>query len=324
RLEQEKNLESKKLLLEKVRHIASLELKSAKKWQDKSNDIIQIQKEWKMIGFVPKAQSGEIWKEFKSLCDAFFTKKREHFESLRGVQSENKEKKVALLNKAIELKDSEDWKETSNALIQLQKQWKEIGPAHQRDENKLWRQFREACDEFFQKRNQHRAGRGDREQENLKAKEEILKELEAWTPEKGKRQENITKLREFGDRYRQIGFVPFSEKDRIGSTYKKLLDEKYGALDMDANERKKVRLEEKIESIKSSDKSDFLLRKEREFVQNKISKLQGDITQFENNMGFFAASKGADKLKEDIERKIAKTRKEIDALKEQLSLIKNA
>jgi hypothetical protein len=324
REEQEKNLEAKKLLLEKVRHISSLELKSAKKWQEKSHELIEIQKEWKMVGFVPKAKSVELWKEFKSLCDLFFTNKRAHFDALRSVQNDNKDKKVALLQKAKELKDSEEWKETSNALIQLQKQWKEIGPAHQRDENKLWREFRESCDEFFNRRNKHRDGRGEREQGNLKAKEDLLSEISAWTPEKGKRNENVAALKEFGEKWRNIGFVPFDKKDEIGSKYKELMDEKYGALDIDNNERKKIRLEEKIETLKDSDKSDVLIRREQDHVRNKISKLKGDIIQFENNMGFFAASEGADKLKAEVEKKVDRAKQEIEALKEQLSILRDA
>jgi hypothetical protein len=324
REEQEKNLEAKKQLLEKVRHLESLELKSTKKWQDKSNELIQIQKDWKMIGFVPKAQSSALWKEFKNLCDSFFTNKRKHFEELRAVQNENKEKKLALLKEASELKDSEDWKDASHALIQLQKKWKEIGPAHQRDENRLWRQFRESCDEFFKRRNENRAGRGDREKENLQAKENLLAEITAWTPQKGKRNENIAELKDFGEKWRQIGFVPFDKKDDVGSKYRELMDEKYGALDIDNNERKKIRLEEKIETLKESDKSDVLLRRETDHVRNKISKLNSDIIQFENNMGFFAKSKGADKLKEEVEKKIERARREIDALKEQLSILRDA
>ncbi|MGB6037066.1 MAG: DUF349 domain-containing protein [Cryomorphaceae bacterium] len=324
REEQEKNLEAKKLLLEKVRHISSLELKSAKKWQDKSHELIEIQKEWKMIGFVPKSKSGELWKEFKSLCDLFFTNKRNHFEELRNAQNKNKDKKVALLQKAKDLKDSEDWKEASNALIELQKQWKEIGPAHQRDENRLWREFRESCDEFFNRRNKHRDGRGEREQENLKAKEELLAELSAWTPEKGKRNENVATLKEFGEKWRNIGFVPFDKKDEIASKYKGLMDDKYGTLDIDNNERKKIRLEEKIETLKDSDKSDLLIRREQDHVRNKISKLKSDIIQFENNMGFFAKSKGADKLKEEVEKKVDRAKQEIEALKEQLSILRDA
>ncbi|MCZ4408285.1 DUF349 domain-containing protein [Cryomorphaceae bacterium 1068] len=324
REEQEENLEAKKQLLEKVRHLESLELKSTKKWQDKSNELIQIQKDWKMIGFVPKAQSSALWKEFKSLCDSFFANKRKHFEELRTVQNENKDNKQALLKQANELKDSEDWKEASHALIQIQQKWKEIGPAHQRDENRLWRQFRESCDEFFKRRNENRAGRGDREKENLQAKEALLAEITAWTPEKGKRNENIAALKDFGEKWRHIGFVPFAKKDEVGAKYKELMDEKYGALDIDNNERKKIRLEEKIETLKESDKSDVLLRRESDHVRNKISKLNSDIIQFENNMGFFAKSKGADKLKEEVEKKIERARKEIEALKEQLSILRDA
>lgn len=324
REEQEKNLEAKKQLLEKVRHISSLELKSAKKWQDKSRELIEIQKEWKMIGFVPKSKSGDLWKEFKALCDLFFSNKRKYFEDLRGAQNENKEKKLALLEKAKELKDSEDWKEASKALIQLQKEWKEIGPAHQRDENRIWREFRQHCDEFFTRRNEHRDGRGDREKENLKAKEALLTELSAWTPDKGKREENVAALKEFGEKWRAIGFVPFDKKDEIGSRYKGLMDDKYGSLDIDNNERKKIRLEEKIETLKDSDKSDLLIRREQDHVRNKIAKLKSDIIQFENNMGFFAKSKGADKLKEDIEKKVDRAKKEIDSLKEQLGILRDA
>ncbi len=209
-------------------------------------------------------------------------------------------------------------------MIQLQKKWKEIGPAHQRDENRLWRQFRESCDEFFKRRNENRAGRGDREKENLQAKENLLAEITAWTPQKGKRNENIAELKDFGEKWRQIGFVPFDKKDDVGSKYRELMDEKYGALDIDNNERKKIRLEEKIETLKESDKSDVLLRRETDHVRNKISKLNSDIIQFENNMGFFAKSKGADKLKEEVEKKIERARREIDALKEQLSILRDA
>jgi hypothetical protein len=324
REEQSKNLEAKKQLLEKVKYISSLELKSPKKWQDKTNEVIQIQKEWKMVGFVPKGQSGDIWKEFKSVCDAFFERKRAHFDELRKVQNENKAEKVALLEKAKALKDSEDWKNTSQELIQIQKQWKQIGPAHQRDENKLWRQFREACDEFFQRRNAHRSGRGDREKENLEQKEALLKEIESWSPEKGKREENLAALKEFGNRYREIGFVPFKDKDRIAKSFSSLMDEKYGELNIDTQEIKKIQLREKIEDLKTSDQSDRLIRKEQDHIRNKISKIQSEVNQLENNLGFFADSKGADKLKQDVEKKIEKAEKEIAELKEQLALLRNA
>lgn len=324
RAEQQENFEAKKKLVEKVRQIANLAPKSSKKWQEKSNELIQIQKDWKMIGFVPKTQSGELWKEFKSLCDLFFTNKRKYFDELRSTQDANKEKKLALLQKAHELKDSEDWKDASQNLIRLQKEWKEVRPAHQRDENKLWRQFRATCDEFFKRRNAHRDGKGDREKENLQAKENLLEKISSWTPDKGKRKENIAALKAFGEKWRQIGFVPFAQKDEVGSKYKELMDEKYEALDIDNNERKKIRLEEKIETLKDSDRGDVLIRREKDQVRNKIEKLKSDIIQFENNMGFFAKSKGADKLKLEVEKKVERAKNEIDALKEQLTILRDA
>lgn len=324
REEQEKNLEAKKKLLDQARHISTLELKSAKKWQDKSNELIEIQKAWKMVGFVPKEQSAEIWKEFKSVCDAFFDRKRKHFEDLRKVQNANKEAKMDLLKRASELKDSEDWKETSAILIALQKEWKQIGAAHQRDENKMWREFREACDHFFKRRNEFRSGRGDREKENLQKKESLLDELSAWEPKGDGKSDDLADLKEFSERWRQIGFVPIDRKDEINEKYKSLLDEKYEALNIDKAEQKKLRFEEKIETMKESSKGDFLIRKEEDHLRNKIHKLESDIIQFENNMGFFANSKGADKLKQDVERKIERAKSEIKSLEEQLELLRNA
>jgi hypothetical protein len=322
--EQEKNLEAKRQLVERVRHIATLELKSAKKWQDKSNELIRIQKEWKMVGFVPKEHSGEIWKELKSLCDGFFDRKRKHFEELRTIQNANKEAKMKLLERAMELKNSDDWKETSRILIDLQKEWKTIGAAHQRDENKMWRQFREACDHFFKRRNEFRAGRGEREKENLEKKKALLEEMDKWNPSGDNREENVKCLKSFSERWREIGFVPIDQKDEINERYKTILDEKYDALQLDVAEQKKLRLEEKIETFKDSSKGDFLLRKEQDHLRNKIGKLENDIIQFENNIGFFANSKGAEKLKEDVERKIERAREEIASLKEQLDMLRNA
>ena len=320
--EQAKNLEEKKKLVEHARHIVSLDLKSAKKWQDKSNDLVKIQKEWKMIGFVPKEQSAEIWKEFKTLCDTFFDKKRKYFEELRKEQNANKEAKLKLLNEAMELKDSEDWQETSRTLIRLQKEWKEVGAAHQRDENRMWRQFREACDHFFQRRKEFRAGKEEREAENLKQKENLLAELEKWEPKKDSNP--LKELKEFSKKWRNIGFVPIGKKDEINAKYKELLDSKYEAMDIDKAERKKLKLEEKIESLKDSSKGDYILRKEQDHIRNRINKLENDIIQFENNMGFLAQSKGAEQLKEEVQRKIEKARQEIEALQEQAQMLKNA
>ena len=322
REQQSKNYDLKEGLLNRVKHLASLDLKSHKKWQEKTSEIIDIQKEWKMIGYVPKDKTG-IWKEFRTVTDSFFEKKRAYYKEIRDVQDANKELKMNLLNKAESLKESDDWNQTSSELIKLQKEWKSIGPAHQRDENKMWRKFREACDYFFKKRKEQRSEEISEYEENMKAKTALLKELESF--ERGEdRNENIEALKDFSERWRAIGHVPYKSKDKVNKEYKRLMDEKYGTLKIDKKEKEKIRFEQKLEDIKDKDQNDHLIRKEQDFIRNKISKLKSECFQLENNMGFFANSKGAEKLKLEVEGKIDKVKEEIDVLKERLSMLRDA
>ncbi len=322
REQQSKNYDLKQGLLNRVKHLASLDLKSHKKWQEKTAEIIDIQKEWKMIGFVPKDKT-EIWKEFRTVSDSFFEKKRTYYKEIRDVQDANKDLKMNLLNKAESLKDSDDWNQTSAELIMLQKEWKKIGPAHQRDENKMWRKFREACDHFFQKRKDQRSEEVSEHEENMKAKTALLKELEAF--ERGEdRNANIEALKEFAEKWRSVGHVPYKNKDKVNKEYKRLMDDKYGTLKIDKKEKEKIRFEQKLEDIKDKDQNDHLIRKEQDFIRNKISKLKSECFQLENNMGFFANSKGAEKLKLEVEEKVDKVKEEINVLKERLSMLRDA
>jgi DNA repair exonuclease SbcCD ATPase subunit len=156
----------------------------------------------------------------------------------------------------------------------------------------------------------------------LKQKENLLAELEKWEPKEDSNP--LKELKEFSKKWRNIGFVPIDKKDEINAKYKELLDSKYEAMDIDKAERKKLKLEEKIESLKDSSKGDYILRKEQDHIRNRINKLENDIIQFENNMGFLAQSKGAEQLKEEVQRKIEKARQEIEALQEQAQMLKNA
>lgn len=322
REQQHKNYELKEELLNKVKHIVSLDLKSHKKWQEKTTELIAIQKEWKMIGYVPKEKTS-IWKEFRKTSDQFFENKRAFYKDIRDEQEANKKRKMDLLNRAEELKDSEDWNTTSAEMIKLQKEWKTVGPAHQRDENKMWRKFRDYCDQFFKRRKAHKAEQSSEHEENLKAKNAILKELAAFEPG-ADRNQNIETLKAFSEQWRIIGHVPYKVKDKVNKEYKNVLDEKYGLLKIDKKEKEKIRFEQKLEDIKENDKNDYLIRKEQDNIRNKISKLNNEAIQLENNIGFFANSKGAEKLKHEVERKIDKVKDEIDVLKERLSLLRDA
>lgn len=318
--EQDKNLERKQELLDRVKYIDSLELKAHKKWQEKTKEIIDIQKEWKMIGFVPKEHSSVLWKEFRTTCDRFFEKKRAHYEEIHTVQNQNKEAKQALLSKAEALKDSEEWNESTEALIKLQKEWKKIGPAHQRDENKLWRKFREACDHFFQAKKGHKVEESGQEIENMTAKQALIEKLEAYTPEN--KSEGIKALKQFADDFRNIGHVPFKEKDKVNKAYKSALDQKYSDLKIDKKQKEQIKFEQKVEDLKVGDNTDHLIRKEHDHIRNQLSKLKNEVIQLENNMGFFASSAGADKFKAEIEAKISKAKEEMDLLKDRLSVLR--
>ncbi len=318
--EQERNLDAKKALLEKAREIEALELKAHKKWQEKTKEIIALQNEWKLIGFVPKDKGKKVWKAFREVCDSFFDKKRAHYAEIRAEQDANKNVKESLLKEAESLKDSENWKETADRLIHLQKKWKETGPAHQRDENKLWRQFRAACDHFFQARNDQRAENKEEEKENLKRKEEIIEALEKFEPDPADK-EAVEKLKSFSEQWRNVGHVPFKAKDKVNKAYKDLMDQKFAVLKIDRREKEKIRFEEKVGLLKSSDAKDKLVRKEQDIIRGKISKIESEINQYENNLGFFAQSKGAEKLKEQVLQKIEKAKQDVDALYAQLDVL---
>lgn len=317
RAEQDQNLQLKKELLEKVKQINGLQLKAHKKWQEKTKEVIELQKQWKLIGFVPKEQAKPIWKEFREACDAFFESKRGHYEELHQAHEKNKQAKEALLAEAEELKDQTDWKATSDKLIKLQQQWKEIGPAHQRDENRLWRKFRAACDHFFQARKSQKSEAIEEQKGNLEKKEAIIEALKSYQPEVGKK-ESMDQLMEFSKEWREVGHVPFKDKDRISKAYRQLMDEKFAILKVDKAEKEKIRFEEKIDLLKASDATDKLVRKEKDFVRGKISKLESEINQYENNLGFFAQSKGAEKLKGEVMKKIEQAKEEVERLYEQL------
>ena len=322
REQQNKNLELKEKLLTKINELNLLELKSHKKWQEKTGEVIEIQNEWKMIGYVPKDKTG-VWKDFRKASDIFFDKKRAFYKEIRDEQNANRDEKMEILRQAEELKDSEDWHATSTALIQLQNRWKTVGPAHQRDENRMWRSFRQACDHFFSKRKAQRSLETVEFEDNLKVKKELISEMEKFEPGSD-RNANIEALKEFAEKWRNVGHVPFKLKDKINKEYKNILDEKYGLLKIDRKEKEKIRFEQKLEDIKDTDNNDFLIRKEQDNIRAKISKLTNEAILLENNIGFFANSKGTEKLKAEVERKIEKARNEIEMLKERLTMLREA
>ncbi|MBL4862319.1 MAG: DUF349 domain-containing protein, partial [Crocinitomicaceae bacterium] len=324
RIQQQENLKLKEQLVEEVGLAsASLEeLDNVKAWDEKTAQILEIQKKWKTIGFGPKKENDAIWKTFRAICDTFFNAKKEFFgkihEEFDGIAAKKKE----LIDKANALKVSTDWKETSNQLIQLQKQWKQLGHAGRKHEQKLWKAFRGACDNFFTAKQDHFNAQDKAYEGNLTAKQDLLKEIEAYQLPSDKK-EALNSLKEYTATFNAIGRVPMKDKDTVFKAFKAAMDKHYGDLKLEGAEKERVFFEAKLETFKASPNSSRLLGDLKQDLRKDIDKQQKEINLLENNLGFFANSKGADALKKDVEKKVDRAKEKIEAFKRKIKMIPN-
>lgn len=320
----QKNLELKQELLAKTTTLVN-ELPNdldVKGWDQKTTDLLAIQEDWKKVGFGPKKENEEVWKAFRTQCDLFFAKKKEFFGEIQDEYNKIAEQKQVLINEAKELEGSTDWKNTANKLKQLQIRWKKLGHAGQRNEQKLWKEFRGACDAFFNNREAHFKQKDAEFEGNLTAKKALVAKIEAFKlPADSK--EAITSLQQFATDFAAIGHVPMKEKDGIYNQYKKALDQHYAALKLEGTEKEKVMFKAKLDTLAGAPDASRLYSREKQDLRAKIDQLKGDIIQFENNLGFFANSKGADALKQDVMKKIDKAKSEIESIKAKIKMIPN-
>lgn len=324
RILQQENLKQKEALLSEVKGLAATvpTLETLKDWDSKTTAVLEIQKKWKSVGFGPKKENEVIWKAFRAACDEFFNAKKEFFgkvnEQFDGIAKQKQE----LIDKAIALKASTNWKETSNQLIQLQKQWKTFGHAGRKNEQRLWKAFRTACDDFFNSKNSHFSEQDKAYEDNLTAKNDILKEIDsAKLPEEKK--EALAILKEFSSKFNAIGRVPMKSKDAVFKSFKDAMDKQYGALKMDGKEKDAILFEVKIETIKASPKAADLFYGMKLDLRKEIDKEMKEINLLENNLGFFANSKGADALRKDVEKKVNRSKEKITEIKHKLKMVPN-
>lgn len=324
RSKQQENLKKKQALLETIDAISnSIEtLSSVKEWDAKTSEILAIQKEWKTIGFGPKKENDEIWKAFRASCDVFFDAKKVFFGKVNEAFDGIAKKKQVLIEKAVELSSSTEWKETANKLIQLQKQWKTIGHSGRKNEQKLWKAFREACDNFFNARKAYFDDQDKAFENNLADKEALLTEIQAYKLPADKK-EALTALKAYSDKFNAIGKVPMRQKDGVFKRFKGAMDTHYGALKVEGSEKNAIMFKAKIDTIQSSPDAARMFRNMKNDLRKDIEKHQKEITLLGNNLGFFANSKGADALKKDVEKKINRAQKTIDDIKQKLKLIPN-
>jgi hypothetical protein len=322
RTAQQDNIEKKQILLTKLTAVCSdlSGLKSTKEWEDKTKEIFEVQGAWKLIGFGPKKENEDIWTLFRAQCDAFFAAKKEFFDALRSGFDAIAEQKQKLIDKAVVLKSSTDWKNAGEQLIQLQKTWKNIGNAGQKNEQRLWKEFRSACDEFFAAKTAHFGELDKMNGSNLIAKQELIAKIEAYVIPEDKKQA-ITELKGFAVEFNAIGNVPMAQKDEIYTAYKAGLDKLYTALKLEGEEKEKVFFQARLDTFQGSPNASKLLDKEKMDLRRQIELIKQDVTQYENNLGFFKNSKGANAMKEEVEKKIAQSKRKIEEITRKIKMI---
>lgn len=318
------NMDKKQALLEKAKTVVAglTEVKTVKAWEEITQELLKIQEVWKQIGFGPKKENEEIWHLFRAECDAFFAQKKAFYETVRSEYDAIAEKKKQIIEEADKVKDSTDWKKTSDFIVNLQKRWKNLGNAGQRNEQRLWKEFRAICDHFFNAKQAYYAQLDQANEANLVAKKEIIAKIEAYTVAEDK-QQALNDLRDFTNAFNAIGHVPIKEKDTIYHAYKSAIDAHYQALKLEGEEKDRVLFQSKIETLKASPNADKLMEKERAELRKQMDHLKQDIIQYENNLGFFANSKGANELKKEVERKIQQAKNKIEELKRKVKLLAN-
>ena len=297
------NLQAKTALCEKVEAIADKEIKGSGEWNNLSREIEEIQKEWRGIGFATKKENQKIYDRFRAACDRFFARKREFYTDFKDSMNDNLEKKMAIIEKAEELKSSTDWKKTSDAFIELQKQWKEIGAVPRKKSEQLWKRFRAACDEFFGERDRHAKPENDFHS-NLKAKKAIIAEIGAYVLT-GDASADEAAMNDFESRWHAIGFVPFKEKDAVNASYREAMQDKFPSFRSPRPQRGASRQGSPRSSAPRTEKDRLVL---------KYNSLQQDIATYENNIGFFASSKNSEPLIRQMQERIDAAKQELKDL----------
>lgn len=317
---QVENLAQKTALCEQIETILNSELLKPKDWEDKSADIIKIQELWRTIGYAPKKDNAKIYQRFKNGCDQFFAKKREFYKTIKADQKSNLQLKIEICEKAEALKDSTDWKNATDGLISLQKQWKEIGQIPKKQSEALWKRFRAACDHFFNAKNAH-FNTGDEEQEsNLAKKKELIDKAKNFEKTDDNK-ENLRLLMDIQKEWANIGHVPLNQKDTIQKEFKEAINAQFAALKIEANEREKASFKNKIDNWANSPQSKGKIYSERNKIVVRIKELENEITLYENNMGFFSKSANSEALIKDISRKIERVKANLAELYEKLQML---
>lgn len=313
---EEDNLVRKTALCEKVEAIDPAALKTYADWDGMTRTVLEIQTEWKTIGFTPKKMNAKIFERFRTACDSFFQRKTEFFKSVRESLSANLAAKTALCEQAEALKDSTDWAATTNKLVALQKEWKSVGPVAHKVSDSIWKRFNEACNYFFEKKNEATSGQRKEEEENFQKKLDVLQRLEKLLEEEAA--EGVQQVvRDLQAEWNAIGFVPFRKKDKLHKQYREVLDRVYKELHISAGRRNLENFRKNV-----ADKAENELTRERNRLLAAYDAKKSEIQNYETNLSFFSSkSKSGNSLVEEIERKVERLKEDLSLLAEKVNAI---
>ena len=318
RAKEDDNLARKTALCEKVEAIAAEENKGSSDWEKHTKEIIDVQAEWKTIGFAPQKMNVKIFERFRAACDDFFGRKAQYFKGLKDTFKENAEKKRALIEKAKALQDSTDWKSTSDKLIALQKEWKTIGMVPKKLGDQLWEEFLGTCNKFFEARNAAGAGQRSEEHTNLEKKRDVIERLKAVAEEAG---EDIQeKVQQLVEEYQAIGHVPFKEKDKVYEEYHAVLDKLYKDLNISVAKKRLTNFKQNLKQV--AERGENALDNERARLFRQYEAIKQEVQTYENNLGFLnASSKKGNSLIDEMNRKVQKLKDEMNLVREKIKAI---
>ncbi len=318
--DQKSNLEAKVEICEQAESIANVSPTESSQWNTLSKKMEELQEKWKTIGFAAKKDNQKIYDRFREACDKFYNAKRVYYANFKNVMQNNLKIKEQLCEQAEALMDSEDWKKATDQLINLQKQWKEVGPVARKQSDIVWKRFRAACDHFFEKKSAHFGKVDEGYSNNLKEKLQLIEEIKSYKLSDSK-EDNTLAMREFQNRWNEIGFVPFTDKEKIQQQFNAAMDAHFADIRSLDSEKKLNKFKKMVAEVKNSSKGARGLKMEREKLMLKYRKIEQDIATLENNIGFFSKSKGAEALIADVRRKVEIAKEELIHIEEKIQII---
>lgn len=320
--EQENNLLIKEEICNKAAGIGEKEYNGVAEWNNATKAILDLQEEWKHSGTIPQKERNRVYKKFRTACDIFFEKKRTFYKQLSEGQDKNLELKIKLCEKVEAIKDSTEWKNTTDKIISYQKEWKLIGPAPKKFSNKVWARFRAACDAFFNNKTEFFKTVDSEQEKNLELKKALVEELKQFSLSEDN-DENIQKLKSFQSRWTEIGHVPFKEKEAIQEEFRSIINGHFDKMSLGEYDKNIERFRTRMGTMDNGEHKDFKIVQEREKLVSKIRQLETDINTWENNIGFISKSKNAETIIQDLNSKIESTKQRLAMLVEKLKIIDN-